>query len=212
VTILGTAIAVAIVVGAECKMQNAKCKMTARDFAFCILHFAFAAFIAAIIASTQLVAYSEIAREVERAHGFSAQTALNASLPPQRLLELVIGPVFALPKQYLFVSLFVGLIAIPALFQRSRYVAIALLMLFLALGASNPIVASVVNALPSIRIGRYPEKFMMVAAAALAVLAGMFYERSQQKRIWLLITFVPIAIWLPQTLLVDWFAPYRVER
>jgi len=127
------------------------------------------------------------------------------------LLELAIGPVLPLPSQYLFVSLFIGVIVLPALFQRSRYVAIALLMLFLALGASNPIVAGIVNALPAIRIGRYPEKFAMVAVVALVVLSGMFYERAKQKRIWLLITFIPIAIWLPRTLLLDWFAPYRTD-
>src|SRR3954468_12535616 len=38
VTIVASAIAVAIVVIAECKMQNAKCRMTTRNFAFCILH------------------------------------------------------------------------------------------------------------------------------------------------------------------------------
>jgi hypothetical protein len=27
-----------------------------------------------------------------------------------------------------------------------------------------------------------------------------------------LITFIPLAIWLPRALLLDWFAPYRIER
>lgn len=170
--------------------------------------------ISLVVASPMLIAYSEIAREVERAHGFSAQTALNASLPPRRLLELVTGPVFPLPPAHLFVSLFIGVIIIPALFRRSRYTAVALLMLFLALGRSNPIVTAIVEALPRIRIGRYPEKFTIVAVVALVVLSGMYYEQtSREKRYWwLLITFVPIAIWLPLTLLIDSFAPYRIDR
>jgi len=177
-----------------------------------LLRIAAAIPIALIVASPQLVAYFEIAREVERAHGFSAQTVLNASLVPRRLLEIVIGPIFAPPAQSLFMSLVIGVIVIPALFQRSRYVAIALTMLFLALGASNPLVAAIVSAVPVIRIGRYPEKFAMVAIVALVVLSGMVYERAKEKRYWLLITFVPLIVWLPLNLLIDSFAPYRVDR
>jgi len=196
VTILATAIAVAII--AFRRMP--------------LLRIAGAIAIAIVIASPLLVAYSEIAREVERAFGFSAQTALNASLPPRRLAEMVVGPIFPLPKQYLFVSLFIGVIAVPALVQRSRYTAIALLMLFLALGRSNPVVVAIVNAFPAIRVARYPEKFAMVAVVALIVLAAMVYERAKEKRAWLLVTFAPLLIWLPHTLLIDSFAPYRVDR
>lgn len=196
VTILATAMAVAIV--AFRRMP--------------LLRIAGAIAIAIVIASPLLVAYSEIAREVERSFGFSAQTVLNASLTPRRLIEMVIGPIFPLPKQYLFVSLFIGVIAIPALVQRSRYTVIALLMLFLALGRSNPIVAAIVNAFPAIRFGRYPEKFAMVAVVAVIVLAAMVYERAKEKRIWLLVTFAPMAVWLPLNLLLDSFAPYRVDR
>jgi len=196
VTILATALAVAIV--AFGRMP--------------IVRVAGAAFIAFVIASPQLVAYSEIAREVERSHGFSAQTVLNASLAPRRLLEMVIGPIFPPPSQHLFISLFIGVIVVPALFQRSRYVAVALLMLFLALGGSNPLVAAVVRAFPAIRIGRYPEKFVMVAVVALVVLSAMVYARAKEKRYWLLVTFAPMLVWLPLNLLVDSFAPYRVDR
>ena len=48
--------------------------------------------VALVIASPQIVAYSEIAREVERARGYSAQTVLNASFDPRRILEVLIGP------------------------------------------------------------------------------------------------------------------------
>src|SRR5262249_33952368 len=49
--------------------------------------------IAMVIVSPQLIAYAEIAKEVERARGFSAVTTLNASLLPRRLAEVVIGPI-----------------------------------------------------------------------------------------------------------------------
>ncbi|MCU1349409.1 MAG: hypothetical protein JWO56_2439 [Acidobacteria bacterium] len=189
VTILGAAIAVAIV--ALDRMP--------------ILSIAASIAIAFVIGSPQLIAYAEIASEVERVRGFSAQTILNASLPPIRLLEVLIGPWFATGPR-LFLSLFVGLIAIPAILQRSRYTAVAATMLFLALGRFNPIAAAL---LPRIRIARYPEKFALPMIAALAVLAGLYFARTRWKRAWIAITFVPLAGWAFVTLPVDWFAPYR---
>jgi len=168
--------------------------------------------IAALIASPQLIAYSEIASEVERARGFSAETTLNASLAPLRLIEIIVGPVFPRPPQHLFLTLFVGVIVLPALFIRSRYRIVALLMLFLALGRYNPLVGLIVRAVPSMRIGRYPEKFMLVCIPALVVLSAIVYERSKEKRYWLLGTFIPIIVWLPLNLLIDLYAPYRVNN
>jgi hypothetical protein len=161
--------------------------------------------IAFVIGAPQLIAYSEVAQEVERVRGFSAQTILNASLPPIRALEVLIGPWFATGPR-LFLSLFVGLIAIPAILQRSRYTAIAITMLFLALGRFNPIAAAL---LPRIRIARYPEKFALPMIAALAVLAGLYFARTRWKRAWLVVTFVPLVAWAVATLPLDWFAPYR---
>jgi hypothetical protein len=206
VTILATAIAAAIVLIAECRMPNAECK-TPNDLAFCILHFAFALGIALAIALPQLIAYSEIAHEVERAHGFSAQTALNASLSPLRVLEIAVGPVFPKHEQ-LFLSLFVGLVAVPAIFRRSRYTVIALVMLFFALGRYNPIVRAVVEALPQLRIARYPEKFAMVLIVAIIVLAAPWLELWT----WRWLTFVPLVLLAPFTLPIDLFAPYRVDH
>jgi len=174
-----------------------------------ILHIAGAVLVSVVIASPQLIAYSEIASEVERARGFSAQTTLNASIAPRRIAELAIGPVFEPPPDRLFLSLFIGVIVLPALFQRSRYVALVLLMIFLALGRYNPVAAAIVEALPRARIGRYPEKFMMVAIVALIALSAMVYERAKEKRFWLLATFVPLLVWLPLHVLVDSFEPYR---
>src|SRR5207253_1165274 len=66
--------------------------------------------IAVAIAAPQLISYAEIAGEVERAHGYSAQTVLNASLDPRRLLEVIIGPLMRIDAPHLFPSLILGLI------------------------------------------------------------------------------------------------------
>jgi hypothetical protein len=134
---------------------------------------------------------------------------LNASLPPLRLTELFIGPLiyhrrFAEP--FLFLSIFIGVIAIAALFRRSRYTAIAWTMLFLALGEFNPIVKWLVEALPAIRIVRFPEKFAIPMTVAIVVLAAPLLT----KRVWQWITLVPLAIVALLTIPLDWFAPYRV--
>ena len=110
-----------------------------------IVPIAIAAVIAFVVAAPQLIAYGEIAAEVERAHRYSAQTVLNASLDPRRLLELVAGPIVPIDAPHLFPSLVIGLIAIPAFFRRSRYTAVAALMLFFGLGSFNPLVRAAVG-------------------------------------------------------------------
>ncbi|HKO55778.1 MAG TPA: hypothetical protein VJ276_07850, partial [Thermoanaerobaculia bacterium] len=160
--------------------------------------------VALIVASPQLIAYAEIGKEVERAHGYSAQTVLNASLDASRFLG------FLLPLTnyggVLFFSLFLGIVVIPALFQRSRWVVVATVMAFLALGGFNPIVRFVVEALPSIRVARYPEKLALPLTIALVMLSARFLER----RVWRLITLVPLALFAVLTVPIDRFAPYRV--
>src|SRR5207237_9156217 len=166
--------------------------------------------IAVVIALPQLIAYSEIAGEVERAHGYSARTVLNASLSPMRVTELFVGPLIyhrrSLDLQFLFLSLFIGAIALPALFRRSRYAAIAWTMLFLALGESNPIVRWIVEALPAIRIVRFPEKFALPMTVAIVVLATPLLT----NRVWRWVTLVPLILAALLIIPLDWFAPYRV--
>ncbi len=166
--------------------------------------------IALAIAAPQLIAYSEIAKEVERAHGYSAQTVLNASFDPRRLLELLIGPAIRIDAPHLFPSLILGLILIPAIFRRSRYTVIAATMFFFALGAFNPLVRMVVESATVLRVGRFPEKFALVMCAALVVLAAESIRESKTPRIWTIVTFAPLVIWAIFTIPIDWFAPYRV--
>jgi hypothetical protein len=165
--------------------------------------------IALAIAAPQLIAYSEIAKEVERAHGYSAQTVLNASFDPRRLLELLIGPVMRIDAPHLFPSLILGLIVIPAVFRRSRYTVIAATMLFFALGAFNPLVRMLVESFSALRISRFPEKFAIVMCAALVALAAGYVRESKTPRIWTIVTFAPLLIWMIFTIPIDWFASYR---
>ena len=165
--------------------------------------------IAVVIAAPQLIAYFEIASEVERAHRYSAHTVLSASFDPRRLLELIAGPFLSIDTPHLFPSLMIGLIVIPALFRRSRYTLIAAVMFFFALGSFNPIVRWLVESIDVLRAGRFPEKFALVLCAALVVLAAEYFGRSATPRIWTIVTFVPLLGWMVWMIPIDWYSPYR---
>ncbi|MDQ6799241.1 MAG: hypothetical protein M3041_00225 [Acidobacteriota bacterium] len=180
--------------------------------------------VAIIIVSPQMIAYGEIAKEVERARGFSAVTALNASLLPRRIAEIAIGPILGFLtdpghpefRGRLFSTIFLGVIVIPALIvrARSRYAIVAATMLFFALGRYNPIVKAIVETVPSVRVARYPEKFAIALIVALAVIVATFIDRLDLKWrwAWAVITFVPLAACVVRGAPIDWFAPYRVAQ
>jgi hypothetical protein len=176
-----------------------------------------AAGIAAVIGSPQLIAFSEIAFEVERVLGSSARTVLNTSLGGTRIAEIFLWPFSGFlndaggNRQRLFSTLFLGAIALPALFRRSRYTVIALVMLFLAAGRFNPIVAFAVEHVPALRIMRFPEKFALPLTAALVVLIARFYADSRYKRVWMIVTIVPLLYTTVRALPIDWFAAYDVD-
>lgn len=164
---------------------------------------------AALIALPQLIAYSEIAREVERgAFRYSAQTVLAASFAPVRFLELLVGPFFG--STMLFPTLIIGIIVIPAIFRRSRYTWIAAVMFFIALGRFNPLIAFAVERIPALRLGRYPEKFALVGCVALVVLIAEYFRKTRFKLLWTIATYVPLLAWAAVLLPVDLFAPYDV--
>ncbi len=181
--------------------------------------------IAAAIVSPQIIAYAEIAKEVERARGFSATTTLNASLLPRRVAEIAIGPIVGFLtdpghaefRDRLFSTVFVGIVVVPALIIAlrrllvPRYIAIAAAMLFLALGRYNLLVRLLVESTPSIRVVRYPEKFTMGLIVALVVVVALFIDSlaPRWRAIWAVITFAPLAWCLVRGAPVDWFGPYR---
>jgi hypothetical protein len=182
--------------------------------------------IAVVIVSPQMIAYAEIAKEVERARGFSAVTTLNASLLPRRIAEIAIGPILGFLtdpghpefRGRLFSTIFLGIIVIPAVIMAVlrryalRYLIVAGAMLFFALGRYNPIVKAIVEAMPSARIARYPEKFSIALTVALVVIVAMFIDRldTRWRWAWGVITFLPLAACLVRGAPIDWFAPYRI--
>jgi hypothetical protein len=178
-----------------------------------------ALFLCAVIASPQLIAYAEIAGEVERTVPMSARTALNASLHPMRLVEIFLWPIHGFLndagdpfRARLFSTLLVGVIAVPALFRRSRYVIVAVALLFLALGRYNPLVAAVVDNVPLTRVARYPEKLAIPLIVALVVLSADYFRRSRFKLAWLPVTFIPL-LWMTwRAVPIDWFTHYDVPH
>ena len=186
-------------------------RMRMRDFAVAMA-------VAAILAAPQLIAYSEIAGEVERSAGMSATTVLNASLHPLRLVEIFIWPVTGFLndaggplRARLFSTLFLGVIALPALLRRSRYVAVAGVMLFLALGRYNPVVSAIVDHVAAVRIVRFPEKFALPMVAALAVLIAAYFRQTRFRTAWAVVTIAPLVYVAGRALPIDWFQPYRTE-
>ena len=206
VTIAATAIAALILV----TRRREDAKMGFASFASSRLRVSIVSLgIAIVIAAPQLIAYAEIAGEVERAHRYSAHTVLSASFDPRRLLELIAGPFLSIDTPHLFPSLMIGLIVIPALFRRSRYTLIAAVMFFFSLGSFNPIVRWAVESIDVLRAGRFPEKFALVLCAALVVLAAEYFRKSATPRIWTIVTFVPLLCWMVWMIPIDWFSPYR---
>jgi len=181
-----------------------------------IARLALAVVIAVLMAAPLLIAYAEIAGEVERSVAMSARTVLNASLHPVRLAELFVWPVSGFlndaggDRGRLFSTVFLGLIALPALARRSRFVAVAAVLLFLALGRYNPLVSAAVEQLPSLRIFRYPEKLVVPAGASLVVLASEWFRLSSYKRFWAGVTFLPLLLVAFRALPIDRFEPYDI--
>lgn len=202
-TILGTALAVAIAGAGRMRWTAA----------------AGAVLLAAAIGSPQIAAYSEIAREVERSVPLSTNAMLATSLTWKRLAELFFWPLHGFLNDAgglrlrLFSTIFLGVVALPALVTRSRYTAIALACLFLALGSNNPLVRIAADALPApLRAFRFPEKLVLPATAALAVLIAAYLSRSRHARLWTAITIAPLLWTTYRALPVDWFEPYRVPK
>jgi len=180
--------------------------------------------VAVIMVLPQIIAYAEIAGEVERAHGYSAATTLNASLLPRSVAEIAIGPMAGFLtdpghpefRARLFSTIFLGIVVVPALLlaitRRAvpRYLAIATVMVFIALGGYNPLVRAVVESEPALRVVRYPEKFAMALIVALVVIVAVFINTLPLKwrMAWGVITFVPLALVVVRATPIDWFAPY----
>lgn len=161
-----------------------------------------AAMLALAVASPLVLAWSEIADEVERgARAYSADTVLAASLSPWQVAEIVFGPMRGLatdagPRGYvrsgarekwqpLLLSVFLSALALPALLvTRSplrRVQLAALVLLLVALGRHNPLVEALVQRVELLRFGRYPEKLAIPATLLLIVLIAGWLSRPRTR-------------------------------
>lgn len=201
-TMFGTALAVAVVAAGRMRWTS----------------IAAAIVLSAGVAAPQLAAYSEIAAEVERSVPMSPSAVLATSLTWTRVAEIFVWPLSGFLNDpgglrgRLFSTIFIGIIALPALMTRSRYAAIVMASLFFALGSNNPMVDALVRAAPTARIVRFPEKLVLPMTAALVVLIAGYLARARFRRAWLLLTLLPLLWAAVRALPLDWFAPYRVPQ
>jgi hypothetical protein len=160
--------------------------------------------IAAIVASPMLLAWSEVSSELERgSRSYSAETVLAASLSPWEMAEIALGPVRGTITDVgatglaasgaaerwppLFILLFVGALAVPAIAAADRQFRLhqiaALSLFFLAAGAHNPLVRGLVERVELLRFGRYPEKLAVPACALLVILVTGWLQRETRYRV-----------------------------
>src|SRR6185436_2348880 len=83
-------------------------------------------------------------------------------------------------------------------------------MFFIALGLWNPLIRILVERIPLLRLGRYPEKFALVGCVALVVLVAEYFRETRFKLLWTIVTFVPLIAWAVVLVPIDLFAPYDV--
>src|SRR5439155_9816829 len=125
---------------------------------------------------------------------------------------LMAGRLLKADASPLFPTLLPGVIVVPALFRRSRYTVVAVVMLFFALARFNPIVRWAVESFDWLRVGRYPEKFALPMCVALIVLAADFHRRVRWRFEWTLVTLIPLAAFALMSAPIDRFAPYNLGR
>jgi len=164
--------------------------------------------VAALLAAVQILPAHELLAGSPRALGLGPAEAMKWSLRPERLAELVLPGLFGDPTRlspgawwggglfeggYPFLlSLVVGagacLLAVVAVGRgpgRGRAIGLAAAAAFfvtLALGSSTPFYRSLVAALPAARQVRYPERFVLGALLATALLAAIGLERIDRRR------------------------------
>lgn len=160
--------------------------------------------LAALLAAAQILPASALLPISERGAGFGAVEGLKWSLMPARLPEAVLPRLFGDPTRlspaawwggFLFegrypflLSLYIG--AIPAVLaaigalhrgaagaRRRGLFAVAAGALLLALGGNNAVYRPLFDAIAPLRQVRYPERFVLAALPALALLAGYGIDR-----------------------------------
>lgn len=184
-----------------------------------------AALVAIAVAAPQIMAFAEVAPEVERSRfGYSTTTVLAASIQWWRIPELIVGPVWGLITDLgpggwratapattwppLFLQLTCTPLIIPSLLLAARlreawrWLAASALLFFFALGHQNPVLTAILDFAPALRVARFPEKLALHLTATLVVLVALWIRESRERefeKLTLLIcsaTGAGVVVWL----------------
>ncbi|MEM7048757.1 MAG: hypothetical protein AAF604_03820 [Acidobacteriota bacterium] len=163
--------------------------------------------LATLLAAPQLVPTFERLRDSPRSGGLAVDQAGVWSTPPERLAELVVPRLFGdamrseeglyfggalLDREFpyvlsLYPGLLVFLLAIWALSRgdtawRGAWLLMLIVGLGLGLGRFNPLFPWLVESVPLLGQVRYPEKFLLLALAALPFLAALGWQGLVEAR------------------------------
>ncbi len=142
-----------------------------------------------LLAAIVLLPFIEFVSHSHRAGGLEAAQALRWSLHPLELLQLVHPYPFGrlVPHtrwfgQHWLDTAYIGIfpLCFTALYllrgrcaRKKILLTAALLGLFMALGAYNPLLSSIMETVPALRLMQYPVKFLLISAFALAAMSGL---------------------------------------
>lgn len=166
-----------------------------------VLALAAAAAVAMLATAAQLAPTIELFGESQRRLGLSTGESLGWSLAPAHLHNLVVPRYFESPEglfdlrripgleqPWVFTS-YLGVVVVALGVAGIRPTARSLLWLglaaagvFLALGAHNPVVVALADAVPPLRAFRFPEKMLLLPAIAVPALAAAGFDRLREDR------------------------------
>lgn len=153
---------------------------------------------AMVVTAVQLLPTIELFLQSQRSLGLPTEASLGWSLPPAQLYNLVVPRYFMAPsglfdfrripgveQPWVFTSYLGVVVVILAAAElrgaRSRdawlWAGVAVAGAVLALGAHNPLVAVIAEAVPPLRAFRFPEKLLLLPAIAAPVLAARGLDR-----------------------------------
>ena len=158
---------------------------------------------AMIVTAVQLLPTIELFLQSQRSLGLPMEESLGWSLPPAQLYNLVMPRYFESPsglfdlrripgvdQPWVFTS-YLGVVVVAlaaaglgAPRERAPIVwsGVAVAGVLLALGANNPLVRGLSDAVPALRAFRFPEKMLLLPAIAVPVLAARGLDALREER------------------------------
>ena len=174
---------------------------------------------AMIVTAVQLLPTIELFLQSQRSLGLPTEESLGWSLPPAQLGNLILPRYFesssglfdlrripGVEQPWVFTS-YLGVVVVAlaaaALGVRERepivWSGVAVAGVLLALGAHNPLVRALSDAVPALRAFRFPEKMLLLPAIAVPVLAARGLDALREERrargaaLWTAATFAALA-------------------